>query len=125
VPSVPGEDRTDAIVRVLGDVQPPKDQLRVAAAPAAPSGELLQALSASTARTVNWGGAFAPAEPAKPAAVPVAVPPETTSVWRADAWARDLGTRLASVDDGTPPAQPARDGLLKQLVRGLSRTLRG
>ena len=125
VASVPGEDPTDAIVRVLGEVPPPKDQVRLPAAPAAPAGELLQALSASAARTVNWGATFAAAEPAQPAAVPAAVPVEAVSVWRADAWARDLGTRLASVDDSTPPTQSARDGLLKQLVRGISRTLRG
>jgi hypothetical protein len=61
--------------------------------------------------------------------VPVAAPPPApsaaASAWRADASARDLGTRLASQGESAPEAEASRGGLLKQLVRGIGRTLRG
>ena len=135
VVSVSGEDPTDGTVFIDGEPLPaapaivaattPRAMPRAPAPPRALSADAMLATAQAMSQAsggVNWSGQFAPAAPAPSA--PLAVAPPAAAQWKSDAWAKDLSSRLTQMDTGdSADGRNTRSGLLRQLMRGIARTL--
>jgi hypothetical protein len=121
-PSVAGEDGSDALITIL-----PVETPALPAAPPAPAGQQISAEVMAALRTpsttgpVNWAASFSqPDTVTNPTPAPI-----NPDDWKRTPWARDLAARLQDTEGGTNAGTSQNSGVLRSLLRGLTRLARG
>jgi hypothetical protein len=97
------------------------------AAPPAPAGQQISAEVMAALRTpsttgpVNWAASFSqPDTVTNPTPAPI-----NPDDWKRTPWARDLAARLQDTEGGTNAGTSQNSGVLRSLLRGLTRLARG